>query len=294
MSDQPIGFKEFLERMPPGVRTEVGDLVHELYTGRVSNEPIEIHCDDPKCGKVMTFDCVEGDEYIGDTRLTCANLKYLCRHCKSTPKWFSLLVVKSTSFRQGMAIKLGEYPSFGPHTPPRVFSVIEPDRELYLKGRRSESMGLGIGAFTYYRRVVENQWQRLIGQIIAVADTLNSDTETLKQARGERQFAKAVKMVKDAVPQSLLINGHNPMTLLHSALSEAIHELTDEQCLEKAQYIRVVLADFADRVGEALKGRAELNAALTKIFHSKSPKKAESQTEPDVQGEKPEQPEEES
>lgn len=114
--------------------------------------------------------------------------------------------------------------------------------------------------------MVESQWQRLINAAIGVSERLELPTETLEQAKAENQFSKAVEMVKDAIPQALLIKGHNPMTLLYKALSEGVHELTDDQCLERAEAIRVILIDFAGRVGEALKERKEVEDALTKLF----------------------------
>lgn len=50
-----------------------------------------------------------------------------------------------------------------------MISLIGPDKELYLQGRRSESRGFGIGAFSYYRRVVENQKSRIIEEIAKAA-----------------------------------------------------------------------------------------------------------------------------
>lgn len=41
-----------------------------------------------------------------------------------------------------------------------------------MKGRRCESKSLGIGAFVYYRRVVEEQRTAILGQIINVAKTI--------------------------------------------------------------------------------------------------------------------------
>jgi hypothetical protein len=60
-------------------------------------------------------------------------------------KRFSI-AVKGTE-ETGLVQKLGELPPFGPPTPPRVFKLIgEEYRELFLKGRRAENRGLGIGA----------------------------------------------------------------------------------------------------------------------------------------------------
>ena len=55
-------------------------------------------------------------------------------------------------------------------------------------------------------------------------------------------------MAKVAIPESLLINGHNPILLLHNALSEGVHAMTDEQCLELASSIRIVLAELSERI----------------------------------------------
>ena len=51
-------------------------------------------------------------------------------------------------------------------------------------------------------------------------------------------------MIKDGIPESLLVDGHNPLTVLYTALSAGIHGQTDELCLERAASIRLVLADW--------------------------------------------------
>jgi hypothetical protein len=169
----------------------------------------------------------------------------------------------------GKCFKFGESPTFGPPTPSRLITLIGPDRETFLKGRQCENHGLGIGAFVYYRRVVENQKNRIIESIIKVAEKLSSSPDmirSLKNARIENQFKKSVELVKDAIPQSLLINGHNPLTLLHSALSEGVHNQTDERCLENAHDIRVILGDLSERLAQALKDERELNEALSRLM----------------------------
>jgi hypothetical protein len=169
--------------------------------------------------------------------------------------------------------KIGEWPSFSFLTPSRVNSLIGPDRELFFKGRRAESEGLGVGAFAYYRRIVEGQKNRLLGEIIRVAQRTNSPAEViakLQAAQAETQFSKAVEMVKDAVPQSLLIKGHNPLTLLHSALSRNLHGASDEECLRVAHDIRIILFELADRLGQALKDDKELGEALSRLLNTGS------------------------
>jgi len=94
--------------------------------------------------------------------------------------------------------------------------------------------------------------------------------KALHAARAENQFVNAIEKVRQAIPQSLLINGHNPLTLLHAALSEGIHELTDEECLNLARSIRVVLIELADRVSTAMKEEAELKSAVSQLLNRKA------------------------
>lgn len=169
----------------------------------------------------------------------------------------------------GSAIKLGEFPSFGPPIPLRVITLIGPDREMFIRGRRAEDQGLGIGAFAYYRRVVENQKSRLIAEIAKVAKRLGASPEDLsrfERAAKETQFSKAIDDIKGAIPQVLLIKTHNPLTLLHGALSEGLHAATDEECLDLATSIRVVLTELVERISLALKDEAELRHAVTNLM----------------------------
>ena len=91
--------------------------------------------------------------------------------------------------------------------------------------------------------------------------------EQLEAAKRESQFTKAIGNVKDAIPESLRINGHNPLTLLHSALSGGIHEYSDAQCLELATAVREVLFGLAERIEIALKDHAELKAAVGRLLN---------------------------
>jgi hypothetical protein len=73
--------------------------------------------------------------------------------------------------------------------------------------------------------VVENQKGRIFDEIIRVSRHLDADENLiseLEKAKSEIQFTKATETIKHAIPQSLLINGYNPLTLLHSALSQGV------------------------------------------------------------------------
>ena len=275
-----IPFSEFLESTPPSSLTNINAIAEGYYASggylkfKLLKPEIQLHCPDPACNGTRFFRCTTDHTIdVPDESFKFTYLNYVCSNCRKTEKVFSLAIKHHEDDPTGQCYKFGELPVYGPPTPSRLISLIGPDREMFLKGRRCENQGLGIGAFVYYRRVVENQKNRILDEVIKVSEKLGVDASiihTLEQAKEETQFSKALSDVKDAIPQALLINGHNPLTLLHSALSDGLHDQSDEHCLEIASSIRVVLGELSERLAQALKDEAELNNALSKLMNVKN------------------------
>ena len=282
MKDEPTVFTlaDFLESIPPNQLFKISDLsnyTHRLSIGNVDEictPELQLHCPDEACNGTRFFRCINDSA----PRLSAAShrffyLTYKCSNCQKTEKIFSLAArIDEEKEASGECYKFGELPPFGPPTPSRLISLIGPDRDAFLKGRRCENQGLGIGAFVYYRRVIENQKNRILSEIVKVSEKVRAKPqtiETLKAAIDETQFSKALSMAKDSIPESLLINGHNPLLLLHSALSGGIHDRSDEECLKIAGSVRIVLAELSERLSQALKDEAELTKALSTLLNKK-------------------------
>jgi hypothetical protein len=79
-----------------------------------------------------------------------------------------------------------------------------------------------------------------------------------------RQEAAILETLSEisAIPAVLLIEGHNPLTLLHDLLSEGIHELADAECLQRARDAEVILCEIADRMQIALTENMAVKTAL--------------------------------
>lgn len=268
---------EFLESTPPNQRIHISDLVkvtgssYSGYTYYVRTPEIQLHCDHDNCNGIRFFRCISGENHnIYTSEFSFFYVTYICSNCQKVEKIFSLAAkVNDSGKGQGECYKFGELPTYGPPVASKLMKLIGPDRDEFLKGRRCENQGLGVGSFIYYRRVVENQKNRILGEIIKVANkigTSKSNIEILEKAIEETQFTKALDMAKNAIPESLLINGHSPIKLLHSALSEGVHALSDEECLEMASSVRVVLGELSERLSQALKDEAELTKALSSLM----------------------------
>lgn len=277
-AEPAMAFSDFLEGTSPGSITVVADCAEARHYGNggyaaheLARPELHLHCPSDTCNGTMffRFSSRQVPDIPADGSWHFCYVTYTCSNCRKYTKTFSLAVQRDENAGSGQCYKFGELPEYGPPTPSRLIKLIGPDRELFLKGRRCENQGLGVGAFVYYRRVVESQKNRILDEIIKVSKKLNADHGTiavLEAAKNETQFSKALGNVKDAVPQALLINGHNPLLLLHSALSDGLHQQTDEHCLELASSIRIVLAELSERLAQALKDEAVLTKALASIM----------------------------
>ena len=84
----------------------------------------------------------------------------------------------------------------------------------------------------------------------------------LMTAYGEVEIA--VKAIKHGLPDAIRIDGHNPLTLLHDALSEGLHNDSDEDCLLIAETVRLILFRLSEVCAEVLAERRELSSAVAK------------------------------
>ncbi|MFZ3214939.1 MAG: hypothetical protein WA192_02665 [Candidatus Acidiferrales bacterium] len=267
-------WKEFLESTPAYVERQFENLVYDMLAGGPGYlwgfpaPRIQLYCEvddgvrwfDPSFDK---FECRRGETQF---------IKYTCRDCGQWAKVFALILNPDVESRPTVlrAAKLGEYPPFGSHVAKRLQVMLsETDLELYRKGLRTEREGHGIGAAAYFRRVVENQWKALVVKLRVAAEKRGSPLETLEvfeKALAQPQFSTAVELLKDVIPAKLLIlNGRNPLALLYRPLSMQIHDLSDEECLQQAADIRIVLNETFDNLSRILKDDETLKAAVSRL-----------------------------
>jgi hypothetical protein len=267
-------WKEFLESTPAYVERRFENLVRDLTPGGSTykwgfpSPRIQLYCEIDDGVRW----CDPSDESVGCAQPSTRFLGYTCRDCGKWRKSYAVILDPDVNAKPSLLIvlKLGEYPPFGSHLAKRLQDMLpKTDLELYRKGLRTEREGHGIGAAAYFRRVVENQWKALVKKLCDAAEKLGTPPEKLKvfeEAFAQPQFSTAVDMLKDAIPDKLLIlDGRNPLTLLYRPLSVQIHDLSDEQCLQQAADIRVVLNETFDNISRVLRDDETLKAAVTRL-----------------------------
>ncbi|MBL7188615.1 MAG: hypothetical protein ISS70_20010 [Phycisphaerae bacterium] len=278
-----VPWSEFLEDYPLNSVQNVSEYYEKTHSQygdpfRRLTPTLRLHCS--KCKGVRNFsgrwthhDTFSNGDVVHDF------VKYTCKDCEDASKTFCVISQAIGDNGNGCALKIGEFPELHLELPRSVEKLLGDDYKLFVKGLTCEKRGLGIGAFTYYRRVVEAQKNHLIAEILRVAEKLGGPADIrdkLKAAQKEKQFSRAVDAVKGVIPESLLVDSHNPLKLLHNALSICVHAEPDEQCLRIAHSIRLVLVDLSERLKLALGEQDELRTAVSDLlnFTAEAKKKA--------------------
>ena len=263
-------WKVFLETTPPNTSLKIPDLVTYDSLSLIASQsfnspPIQLHCErDDGPRRFEPLDKNVGIPFISKKGFNF--ITYQCRDCRSAFRTFAVLLIRSNK-TDVEVMKLGEYPPFSAPISSRIQKLLsELDLDLYRKGVRAEAQGLGIGAATYFRRVVDGQWQHLVTKIRDAAERLGEDLGVYDDALKEKQFSKAVEILKGAIPAKLLlVGGENPLTLLYEPLSKQLHKLTDEECLREAADIRIVLTALLENIADVLKNQEELHEAAKRL-----------------------------
>lgn len=274
-----ITWQQFFATVGPHVvkRVEEGVFAVVGLGGQADLPSIRLHCESEMCGGETIFDT--SNQIVSNAGVIV--VKYQCRHCRTQQYIYAVVATETEEASQGpmamRVMKVGQIPRSGMRLEARVLRMIDDQNLVALmkKGLVAEAEGLGIGAFTYYRRVVEQATTQLLGAIRKAMVTLGVDTEhilVVENAMKNTQYKTAMKSVAGVLPDGLLIAGQNPLTLLYAALSVGVHELDDEACLELAYDVRVLLGQICQRVAEVLRDDADVRATLSRLARVSNPK----------------------
>lgn len=276
-STTAITLKEFIETVPPGresllISSSFGEdnSLAPPHNYRLKLTPVWLHCSHPACDGMRIFEPSSEKIPVGKGVSIDVFLYFSCRNCTISLKSVAITLTTTTlPEAPRTAKKFGETPQFGPPLPAKLLQLAGEDGGLLKKGRQSENQSLGIGAFGYYRRVVEQQKSRLIDEIEKAVERLGGNPTAmaaLEAAREERQFTKALEGIAAVTPKELFVGGQNPLALLHRPLSVGLHGLSDDECLKMAHNIRIVLSAMLERIQMVTEEKAELDAAIRELL----------------------------
>lgn len=138
--------------------------------------------------------------------------------------------------------KIGQLPAFEFKGDKEILNYLsEEDAKFYNKALLNISTSNGIGAFAYFRRIIENEIKRLVTDISTLSDNETEMAEAITKYEQNHQMNTLIDKLTGHLPSSFSSLGDNPIKLLYEQASIGIHSLSEEECLDKAMNIDTVL-----------------------------------------------------
>ena len=186
---------------------------------------------------------------------------FKCSNCKAD----FIVFVRFTSKEQslGEIEKVGQYPKLQVTIPKDFQKALGPRVDLYRKGVTARHNNYGIGALTYFRRLVEDTTDEMLDLLEQAMKDMGADAELLKrltQAKAGTRFEEKVKLAAEVIPPALRPGGVNPFGDLYGLLSVGLHELTDEECCD--------IVDDMDRALKFIYTHLKAHTADTKAYEA--------------------------
>lgn len=210
-------------------------------------------CEDFHLRRCCDTQLPEGVTVIGHV----INFTFYCVACHSERVHFQVRFEQSEksggNYDKCLVSKVGQYPPFDITIDPSLRAAIGKHLPTFKKGIICEKQGFGIGAFAYYRRIVELIIDELLLDIRIVLDDTERDRydAVLSHLQSSIVAQKKIAVVKELLPNVLRPGGQNPLGLLHDALSHGIHGLEDEDCIDFAMAIRKSLVSLTKHIALA-------------------------------------------
>lgn len=164
--------------------------------------------------------------------------------------------------------KVGQFPSVADFQIPQVEDyrkiLDEEQYKEFTRGIGLAAHGVGIGSFVYLRRVFENLIEE--ARILVQKET-GFDQDAYKKGRMDEK----IEMLKNHLPEFLVEN-----KVLYSILSKGIHELTEDECLQYFETVKIGIEQILDekiiqkeKADKAVKAREAIQKAHGQIVNPK-------------------------
>lgn len=194
--------------------------------------------------------------------------QYTCAACEKPTRHFLLYFSDGLDY----VMKVGQYPPWSIAVDSALARVLGDQADTYKRGLTCESQGYGIGAYAYYRRVVETT---IGGLLVSIEDLLDGNeraayAKALAEVARSTVAADKIALVKDLLPAALRPGGMNPLAILHEQLSRGIHELPDEECLELAAHTRDIIEFLVTEVERHAESAKRATDSMKRLLARKS------------------------
>lgn len=123
--------------------------------------------------------------------------------------------------------------------------------QWYFKGINCINENYGIGAYAYFRRIIESELINIIKDIKNLPSSHKAEIEKLLIAHEEDPTVNTIyDNIFEHLPYSLKVLGDNPIKILYKETSQGLHSLEEEECIKKAKAVQKILEFTIQKINE--------------------------------------------
>jgi hypothetical protein len=215
--------------------------------------------------KQITDETSQPDQSASEARINFTEL--FAGTCQSCKRYAIKLTISGGTQREKPKYflqKIGQYPApenNGTKVPKEIFNFLNKEnRELYMRGLKNLDMGYGAGAFVYFRKIAENEFERIIE---SVSNHYSTDSTRIADAfrayNSDHQKSKLIEEISPYLPENLKKHGANILLVLHDAASIPVNELTEDECIRKSKDIDMLFRHLLKKINEKTKHSPAFN-----------------------------------
>ena len=192
-----------------------------------------------------------------------SHFEFTCVSCRKSKREYHVeQIVDEKTIRLQ---KYGERPKKQLERNPVLQRFLRDDLNNYEKAVACLSNGYGVAAFAYFRRIVENNINRLLDLVQEDAKSSSEDTQVtaaLAELRKNSPMNKKIEIANHVLPAHLNPDGLNPLSRLYQVLSEGVHNLPEDECLSKARETSECLAYLVSELASRKEHRARFKSTV--------------------------------
>jgi len=226
------------------------------YAGPLYPEKILMHC--AQCGGERPF---RDKRPRGGNTLPLPPMKsgvlsfyFQCTFCSRENLTFWMEV----NCEEKWIRKVGQRPPWSTDIPGGLTTYLGLDADLYRRSKVCLSQGFGLGACVYLRRVLESQVGNILRSLADLKKQTGASAEEtreletlLRNDQAENQLALAYKFL----PHSFMVEGMNPLKLIHDLLNVGVETLTEEECVQVATQVAACFEYLVSELSHQLASR---------------------------------------
>jgi len=256
---------DFIANYPLYQRLDLKDYFSAQQPGDLPNEPpiyeaetVIKYCANEKCKAERPYQSAAYTQGLGQHRVPRSSpirsIIYTCTYCGSA-FWCWIEISKRFADGEMWVRKVGQLPPYDISIKKDLEKALGKDAVLYKRAQICVGQSFGIAACTYLRRLLENQIAPLLRLVYEVRKQEGEDISEFSQIFDERVAEKKIRLANQVLPESVLVQGENPLELIYDRLSAGLHRGSEDECIEIAREASQVLEHIVTSINDEYQQR---------------------------------------